>query len=196
MSKISRSPMMVVLITLALTAVLGASCANEEAGSQADSQVIAGSHEQIIADVTPQEALTDSQVIAGSPEQIISNVTPQQAFVMLEEAIASVEDDARNRYNFHIIDIRSFGQIEMEGGMSMGPVPVDYTYYKTPSGFRNKLGYLDRNRTYLIYGQTGELSGVTLALFEELGFVEVYNMLGGFDAWRAEGLPIVADCGL
>jgi rhodanese-related sulfurtransferase len=165
---------MVVLITLALTAgvVLGASCASEEAGSQAD-----------------------FQVIARSPEQIISNVTPQQAFVMLKEAIALAKDDVSKRNDFRVIDIRGFGQIELEGGISMRPLPVDYVYYKTPSVFGNKLGNLDRSKTYLLYGQTGELSGGALAILGELGFMEVYNMLGGFDAWQAEGLPtIIIDC--
>jgi rhodanese-related sulfurtransferase len=113
---------------------------------------------------------------------------------MLEEAIASVMialDDGSNRNSFRVIDIRSFDQIELEGGISMRPLPVDYVYYKTPSVFGNKLGNLDRSKTYLLYGQTGELSGGALAILGELGFMEVYNMLGGFDAWQAEGLPTI-----
>jgi rhodanese-related sulfurtransferase len=109
--------------------------------------------------------------------QIILNLSPQQASDLIQ--------DNANNIDFLIIDVQTleeFTERHIENA-----ILIDY-YSET---FRDMIGYLDRNRTYLIYCDVGSRSGVTLALFEELGFMEVYNLSGGLNAWQAEGLPVV-----
>ncbi len=44
---------------------------------------------------------------------------------------------------------------------------------------------------YLIYCRSGRRSAGALDMMEEIGFREVYNMVGGIVQWEAERLPIV-----
>jgi len=57
--------------------------------------------------------------------------------------------------------------------------------------FRDTLNNLDKNKTYLIYCQVGGRSGSALDIMAELNFKDVYNILGGTNQWKAEGLPTV-----
>ena len=171
---------MVILVALVLAAgvVLGACCGSKEPDPQANA---------------------DSQVIAEGEfaGQIVANLTSQEAYDILEEAKGLVLDDASHRDDFHVMDVRSFQQCELEGVISTGLVPVDFTYFKSPESFRNKLVNLDKNRTYLVYSKKGVRSAKAFAILGELGFMKVYNMLGGLDAWSAAGLPtaLVGECG-
>ena len=147
----------------------------------------------------PIEVIVEAPVEnwAGSPEQIIADVTPQEASMILMDAIIEAEGViiVGGSGNFHVIDIRSFNECDVAGVISTMQVPVDQAYYKSPGQFKIRVNYLHKDRTYLIYGQTG--SGEALAIMEELGFREVYNILGGFESWSAEGLPtaIFGSCG-
>jgi len=55
--------------------------------------------------------------------------------------------------------------------------------------FRDMLNNLDKNKTYLVYCRVGGRSGSALDIMAELNFREVYNILGGINQWKAEGLP-------
>jgi len=48
---------------------------------------------------------------------------------------------------------------------------------------------LNKNKIYLIYCRSGRRSENALNMMKELDFREVYNMLGGINSWKAEGLP-------
>ena len=113
------------------------------------------------------------------PTQIILNLTPQQAFDLIQ--------NNANDIDFLIIDVRT--PEEFADGHIENAIMINF-YSET---FRDNIGNLDRNKTYLIYCDVGNRSGVTLALFEELGFMEVYNMSGGLNIWLQEGLPVVTD---
>ena len=49
---------------------------------------------------------------------------------------------------------------------------------------------LDKAKVYLVYCRSGNRSGRTLQLMEELQFTMAYNMLGGIGRWVQEELPI------
>ena len=57
--------------------------------------------------------------------------------------------------------------------------------------FENELDKLDKNNTYLIYCRTGRRTGLTLSIMEELGFLRVYNMIGGITQWKEKGYPTI-----
>ena len=59
--------------------------------------------------------------------------------------------------------------------------------------FREQLEALSKDRIYLIYCQSGGRSGQTFSLMRELGFTEVYNMLGGISSWKSSGYPVTTD---
>ena len=105
--------------------------------------------------------------------------------VTSEEAYALVQNNRANQ-NFAIIDVRT--PEEYVGGYIEKAINLDY-YSET---FQDKLNKLDKNKTYLIYCRGGRRSEMSLNIMEELGFGEVYNLLGGMVRWKSEGLPVVS----
>jgi len=121
--------------------------------------------------------VTGGCVRSEIPTQIIENITPQEAFALIQ--------GNQNNPDFVIIDVRTLE--EFAEGHLEDAINIDY-YSET---FRDELTLLDKSKTYLIYCRSGNRSGQTLDIMEELNFREVYNMSGGIKQWLAEGLPTV-----
>ncbi len=117
------------------------------------------------------------QAGTGSEKQVIEDLTLEEAFVLME--------DSRYDDNFIIIDVRT--PEEYAGGHVEKAINLDY-YSET---FADELDKLDKDNIYLIYCQTNRRSGLALDIMAELGFREVYNMLGGMEEWEAVKLPTV-----
>lgn len=58
--------------------------------------------------------------------------------------------------------------------------------------FRDRAARMDRDRTYLVYCQSGTRSARAAQTLSELGFTRVYNLRGGITKWRDAGYPVVA----
>ncbi|MFC1969329.1 SdrD B-like domain-containing protein [Chloroflexota bacterium] len=112
-----------------------------------------------------------------SIEQIIKNITPAEAYTLIQDNV--------DNPNFTIIDVRT--PEEYASGHIENALNMDY-YSAT---FLNQLDNLKKQNKFLIYCRSGGRSGMTLDMMRELGFREVYNMLGGINQWQAEGYPIV-----
>jgi len=118
-----------------------------------------------------------NQEAANPATQIIEDIT-------LEEAFALIEDNRGNQ-DFIIIDVRT--PEEYAGGHIERAINLDY-YSET---FADELNQLDKEKTYLIYCRTDHRSGLALDMMAELGFWEVYNLLGGIEQWEEVKLPTV-----
>lgn len=112
-----------------------------------------------------------------SPEQVIEDIQLEEAFALME--------DNRDNDDFVIIDLRSAR--EYANGHIEEAVNLDYS----ASDFARELEELDRDMAYLLYSRTDDVSGQVLDMMAELGFTEVYNMLGGMEQWERVGLPKV-----
>ena len=55
--------------------------------------------------------------------------------------------------------------------------------------FSAQLKTLPKSKTVIIYCKSGRRSTETFAMMKKLGFNNVYNMRGGFDAWSKEKRP-------
>ena len=108
---------------------------------------------------------------------IIEDITPQEAFVLIQEN--------QNNPDFVIIDVRTPG--EFAGGYIENAINIDFR----SEAFRDTLNNLDKNKTYLVYCAVGGRSGSALDIMAELDFKEAYNLTGGINQWKAEGLPLV-----
>jgi rhodanese-related sulfurtransferase len=115
--------------------------------------------------------------LATIQTQIIESITP-------EEASALIQENQENP-DFVIIDLQApeaFAQEHIENAINL-----DYG----SEGFRDELDKLDKDKTYLIYCQNGAQSQSALDTMAELNFAEVYNISGGLDQWKAQGLPTI-----
>ncbi len=128
----------------------------------------------LVAGCAGGETITPAEETAT---QIIEDITPQEAFTLMQ--------DNEGNPSFVILDVRTAE--EFASGYIENAINIDY-YSDT---FRDELNNLDKDKSYLIYCHSGNRSGKALDIMAELGFKEVYNMLGGMIAWNAEGLPTV-----
>lgn len=129
--------------------------------------------------------IVPSVLVSGCIGQGVSNLETQIIEdVNLEEAFALMEDNRSNQ-NFVIIDVRT--PEEYANGHIEKAINLDF-YSET---FKDELDQLDRDKVYLIYCRSGNRSGQALNIMAELGFSEVYNMLGGMARWEEVGLPTV-----
>ena len=120
-------------------------------------------------------ALTGGCVRDGTAT--IEDITPQEAFTLIQ--------NNQNNLDFVIIDVRTPGEF----GAGHIENATNINFYS--EAFRDEFNKLDKDKTYLIYCQSGGRSGSALDIMAELNFKEAYNILGGINLWKAEGLPIV-----
>jgi rhodanese-related sulfurtransferase len=104
------------------------------------------------------------------------------------EDLTSIQGDSLinanvNNPDFVILDVRTpneYNPEHLDGA-------INRDYYD--SDFSDQLDALLKHKTYLIHCKSGGRSGVTLDLMQALGFVEVYDMLGGMNSWNSQSLP-------
>ena len=112
-----------------------------------------------------------------TPEQIIEDITAEEASELILENEGNPD--------FMIIDVRT--PSEYADGHIENSVLVDFN----ADDFEQKIGEFDRDGKYLVYCRSGNRSSRALSVMEDLGFKEVYNMLGGIGAWTAAGFLTV-----
>ena len=52
------------------------------------------------------------------------------------------------------------------------------------SDFKQKVGNLDKDATYVVYCRSGQRSRRACSIMEQAGFKEVYNLDGGIMGWK------------
>jgi len=107
----------------------------------------------------------------------IEDITTQEAFTLIQ--------GNQDNPDFVIIDVRTPGEF---AGEHIGNA-TNIDFYS--EAFRDMLTNLDKNKTYLVYCKVGGRSGSALDIMAELNFREAYNILGGINQWKTEGLPTV-----
>jgi len=80
--------------------------------------------------------------------------------------------------NTVLLDVRT--PAETAGGLIDGAIEMDY---RAPD-FAQKLSELDPDKTYLVYCASGGRSGKTCGKLNDLGLTKVYNLKGGYGAWK------------
>jgi rhodanese-related sulfurtransferase len=86
--------------------------------------------------------------------------------------------------DFVVLDVRTPG--EFADARLPGAVNVDI---QAPD-FQNRLGALDRGKTYLVYCRTGNRSARAIQAMQRLGFQSVYHMTEGILRWEKKGFPL------
>jgi rhodanese-related sulfurtransferase len=113
---------------------------------------------------------------SGDKGPAVRELNPVAASALLREHAADP--------SFVVLDVRTPAEFRRE--KIAGARNVDF---HTPA-FREALGALDRNATYLVYCRTGNRSAKTLPILRELGFRNVLHLTDGITAWKSAGLPV------
>ena len=104
-------------------------------------------------------------------ETKVTHVNPNEAAVLLAQTKVTV------------IDVRS--PEEFSEGHIKDAKNIDILDAKFEAG----LAALDKKQPYLVHCASGGRSTRSLAVFQKLGFVNITHLDGGFNAWKAAGLP-------
>ena len=80
-----------------------------------------------------------------------------------------------------ILDVRTLEEFEI----SRIPDSKNIDFYN-PQNFMQEIEKLDKNSSYYIYCRTGVRSANSCQLMSELGFKNVYNLVGGIVEWNGE----------
>ena len=80
-----------------------------------------------------------------------------------------------------ILDVRTTEEFET----SRIPNSLNIDFYN-PEIFMQEIGKLDKDISYYIYCRTGVRSANSCQLMSELGFKNVYNLVGGIVEWKGE----------
>tara|TARA_S200000501_G_C20815556_1_gene740391 strand:- start:787 stop:1095 length:309 start_codon:yes stop_codon:yes gene_type:complete len=83
--------------------------------------------------------------------------------------------------NVFILDVRTSEEFED----SRIPNSINIDFYN-PQNFMSELRKLDKNSKYFVYCRSGVRSANSCTLMVELGFKEVYNLLGGIVEWSGK----------
>lgn len=84
-----------------------------------------------------------------------------------------------------LLDVRS------DEEWAEGHLPnASYIPYESED-FEAQLHALDKDRPVLVYCAAGGRSSRAMGVLNQAGQAEVYNLLGGIRAWRANGQPVV-----
>ncbi len=83
-----------------------------------------------------------------------------------------------------LLDVRS--PEEIEAGFIERAENLNYN----DESFSGSLDNLDHSKKYFVYCASGKRSGKASELMKEKGFASVTTLEGGFNAWKANGLPV------
>jgi phage shock protein E len=78
-----------------------------------------------------------------------------------------------------ILDVRT--PAEFAEGAIKGAINIDVN----ASNFKEKVSTLDKEKSYLIYCRSGMRSVKACNIMSENGYRQLYNLLGGYQAWSS-----------
>ena len=113
---------------------------------------------------------------------------PQAQEITLENAAALLAAGK----NLHILDIRTLEEYK-QIGFIRGAIHFDYFQMLPDCGPQLTGLGLDVNTPCLVYCAMGERSHRAANLLAKAGYQHILILKGGFDAWKAKGLPIEKD---
>ena len=105
----------------------------------------------------------------------------QQVSSDLQHANITVTE-ARNKQGkprVMFLDVRT--PAEIAKGKIAGALEIDYR----ADGFEEKVKDLDKDIDYVVYCKSGGRSAKAQAIMKNNGFINTYNMTGGYTAWNS-----------
>ncbi len=118
---------------------------------------------------------------AGSDAADASTEISGISTISVDEAASITEDPPDDLV---VLDVRT--PEEYAEGHLEGAVLVDFY----DADFTDQLAALDSDVPYLVYCRSGNRSGQTLDVMEQLGFTSAVDVDGGIVAWSGAGLPV------
>jgi len=147
------------ILTLALSAFV-LSCSNGDAEHSEEN----GHHDES-AHVEGHEHDADHDHDAETVSSIAKDVDADEFKTLFESGSGT------------LLDVRTLG--EVEAGAIEGSVNIDFN----GANFKDELAKLDKSKPVYVYCAAGGRSGQAMGIMKDMGFSEVYNLVGGYGNW-------------
>ena len=136
-------------------------------------------HKTLVAIIMVGFLATGLNAQVKSPKQLVAEVkgtinwvTPQEAHKMIQ-----------SMPNLVVIDVRESGEY------LIGHLPKAISIPRGLLEFRIGFVTKDPNRPILVYCLSGGRASLAVKSLEKMGYKKVYNLKGGYKAWKKAGLP-------
>ncbi|MDA7803944.1 rhodanese-like domain-containing protein [Crocinitomix sp.] len=121
------------------------------------------------------ETETDTNDNNASP--VVQEETVEAIPIIEDVNVESFKEKLSTASNALILDVRT--PEEYAAGSIEGAVNMDFFN----ATFESNLDSLDKSEPVFVYCKSGGRSGKATKMLEEKGFIEVYNLIGGYTAW-------------
>jgi len=121
--------------------------------------------------IQPQTT-TSSTAISGGQQLAYKTISVSDASAMIQSSSNLLVVDVRTPQEY------AQGHLKAATNIPLSDLPL-------------RIGGLDRNRSILVYCQTGVRSAQAATMLVNAGFTQVYDMEGGLTAWINAGYPTV-----
>jgi hydroxyacylglutathione hydrolase len=118
----------------------------------------------------------DDGMLAWERAGFLLAQVPQISVLDLYQQLCDLPDDVQ------LLDVRR--PAEWEAGH------IAQAVLKPLNTLRSLLADLDRHRAIAVHCKSGYRSSIAASLLKRAGFHPVMNVVGGFDAWLADNLPV------
>ncbi len=129
------------------------------------------------------EETTESDVTSENTveTEVVEEQEQEQEATIAKDVSAEEFKELISAEGAIILDVRTPG--EFEGGYIEGAINIDYN---SPD-FETQIEELDKSQAIYIYCASGGRSSKAMSLMADKGFVELYNLLGGYGGWPYKG---------
>jgi rhodanese-related sulfurtransferase len=121
-------------------------------------------------------------LIMGGSVYFKNNLASQATFIDL---IPKQFNQDLKTGGYTLIDVRTLQ--EYNAGHLKNAKQIDYYQTQAITAY---IAALDSKGKYLLYDRTGERSLLVMQMMRDLGFANVSDLSGGYNAWVAAGLPV------
>ncbi len=115
-----------------------------------------------------------------------SNIQIKESSIVSKKVVKTTTKDINsgefkekmNSQKGTLLDVRT--KDEFNGGFIEGAINIDFY----ASNFIEEVDQLDKTKPLYIYCASGGRSGQAMKKIENLGFPEIYNLIGGYSSWQ------------
>ncbi len=115
-----------------------------------------------------------------SPKELVGEVKASINWVTAQEAHKMIQ----TMPNLVVVDVRESGEY------LIGHLPKAISIPRGLLEFRIGFVTKDPNRPILVYCLSGGRAALAYKALEKMGYKKLYNLKGGYKAWKKAGLPI------
>ena len=89
--------------------------------------------------------------------------------------------------NYVLVDVRT--EKEFDDGHIENALNIDYF----SATFSDEISNIGLEKPVLVYCRSGNRSGKSMRIMSDLGFKEVYNLIGGIKGWKAKNNRLIKE---